>query len=507
MRGRLSAVIRDLQESAGRGELNEALATGAMSEYAALGVLVARARNSASVENLRRMTRDIQTNLAQSKDHSRTLSGNSTQRTQLFVETAISVEELEYGFGQVHENMKILWDQSGKSLEAVGNMNRYIAGINDQVARLTQQSQDNSARLDTSSDSIANTAGSVTRLSEDLASAASGMTQMDMTLREITGTLGTGTRTLEKTSGQARDGQEAVQKTEIGMQRIHESFLATSSAIRSFEKQIGKIASFTGVIEEVNERTNLLALNAAIIAAQAGEHGRGFAVVAASIKKLSEQTSHSTSEIGALIKAFQDQAAAAMDALTRSELIIDQGLDLSRSSGEALVRIQESAAESYTFIHRVEGAAGEIATTVHSLSERVDSIAEQARRIDEANREQALNIRQVSATVAETRTVAETLTASAREQLELSKRVEEFTGQVGELIERTRESIHSSEEQTRNLVKAIQEIQRLSTQDTAATKEVDGEIRTLTQRCGDLDRELTNIEEQWSPSPAGGSEH
>ncbi|MHB8836000.1 MAG: methyl-accepting chemotaxis protein [Candidatus Methylomirabilia bacterium] len=503
LRGHLSAVIRELQESAGRGELNEALGAGAMGEYAALGALVARARCSSSVENLQCVVRDIRTHLEQSAENTRTLSGNSTQRTQLFVETAISVEELEYGFGQVHGNMQVLGDQSGKSLSAVGNMNRYIAGINDQVALLTQQSQDNSARLDISSESIAHTAGSVTSLSENLATAASGMTQMDATLREITGTLGQGTRALEKTSGQARDGQEAVQKTEVGMQRIHESFLATSATIRSFEKQIRKIASFTGVIEEVNERTNLLALNAAIIAAQAGEHGRGFAVVAASIKKLSEQTSQSTDEIGTLIKAFQDQAAAAMKALSQSEMIINLGLDLSQSSGEALVRIQESAAESYSVIRRVEQAVGEISTTVHSLSERVDSIAEQAHRIDEANRAQALNIRQVSATVAETRTVAEALTASAREQMELSKRVEEFTGQVGELIGRTRESIHSSEEQTRNLVKAIQEIQRLSTRDVEATKEIDVEIGSLTRRCEDLGRELTTIEETWGVSPPG----
>ncbi len=470
LRRQVLAVIGDHRETAARGELSEAQAT------------------------LRSVTRDIQAQLQRSEENTKVLSGNTAERTQLFVETAISVEALEYGFGQVHESMKVLGDQSGKSLAAVGDMNRFIAGINDQVARLTQQSQDNSARLDSSSESIAHTAGSITSLSNDLATTASGMTQMDATLREITGILGQGTRTLEKTSGQARDGQEAAQKTETGMQRIHESFLATAAAIRTFEKQIGKIASFTVIIEEVNERTNLLALNAAIIAAQAGEHGRGFAVVAASIKNLSEQTSQSTSEIGALIRTFKDQAVTTMAALSRSEQIINLGLDLSHSSGEALVRIQEGAAESYGSISRVELAVGEIAGAVHSLSERVDSIAEQARRIDEANRAQALNIRQVSATVAETQTVAENLRASAKEQMGLSKRAEEFAGQVGDLIGRTRESIHSSEEQTRNLVKAIQAIQRLSTRDVEATKEIGIRLASLIQSCELLAQELQKFE-------------
>jgi methyl-accepting chemotaxis protein len=102
----------------------------------------------------------------------------------------------------------------------------------------------------------------------------------------------------------------------------------------------------TGVIDDVTEQTGLLALNAAIIAAQAGEHGRGFSVVADEIRSLANRTADSTREIAGIVRAFREQADASLASMAQSRILVDEGVELSGRAAEALGSIRESAVGS-----------------------------------------------------------------------------------------------------------------------------------------------------------------
>jgi methyl-accepting chemotaxis protein len=136
--------------------------------------------------------------------------------------------------------------------------------------------------------------------------------------------------------------------------------------------QIGEIIS---VINDIADQTNLLALNAAIEAARAGEAGRGFAVVADEVKKLAERTANSTSEIGGMIKSIQEevkQTVSSMESVTKQ---VGIGVELSAQAGNVLGNIVAGVDELNSMVHQIASATEEMAATSEEISKDIESIA------------------------------------------------------------------------------------------------------------------------------------
>ncbi len=176
------------------------------------------------------------------------------------------------------------------------------------------------------------------------------------------------------------------------MERIREGVAAAAAAIAELARRVGEIATITGVIDDVTEQTGLLALNAAIIAAQAGEHGRGFAVVADEIRNLANRTADSTREIAGIVRAFREQADASLASMGQSRVQVEEGVALSGRAAEALGSIRESAVGSLQQVQAISRAIGEISSATHGLSGTVESIAARAKEIATATVEQGREI-------------------------------------------------------------------------------------------------------------------
>ena len=137
----------------------------------------------------------------------------------------------------------------------------------------------------------------------------------------------------------AREGGRTVRQTVDGIGEIRTTVMETAVKIKELEVHTRKVAEIVQVISEIADQTNLLALNAAIEAARAGEHGKGFAVVADEVRKLAERSASSAEEIAELIRAMQsgmDEAVSAMDLGTDR---VERGTDLAQKAGEALESI------------------------------------------------------------------------------------------------------------------------------------------------------------------------
>jgi methyl-accepting chemotaxis protein len=451
------------------------------------------AKLQASFDGVKDVAEKISFHSTSTREMSHALAEGGATKTQLLVDTAISIEGMEHSLHLIVDNLRDLRISSDESREAAQGQVLLIEKMNEQVSLILRQCQSNSASVETAVSAGQETLKHSQELTAALTESAASMTEMDHTIKEIDRSLKETSAISERVSVDVGVGKEATWKAQKGMAKISEAFAASSSTIQSFSEKAKEISAITEVIDEVTDQTNLLALNAAIIAAQAGEHGRGFAVVADQIKKLAEQTSASTSEIGSLTRGFQEQATKTADSTDEIQRLIGEGVELSSQAGSALDRILERAAGTHHNVQSVENAIKEISTTSHYLSERVDRIAGKAKEISDAYREQEASLGTVNDTVSETRHVAGTLSESSREQLAAAKKIHDQTGNINRLMEKAASSVKVGEKDSAALVAAMQEMQQLSTREGKTMAQLDEESERLEKLYLSLREEVNRI--------------
>lgn len=178
----------------------------------------------------------------------------------------------------------------------------------------------------------------------------------------------------QHTNQLASDGASVIRATVEGMTRIADRVKSTASAIESLGVRSDQIGAIVGTIEDIADQTNLLALNAAIEAARAGEQGRGFAVVADEVRALAERTTRATREIGEMIKAIQKETKIAVEAMNEGVTEVAKGTEDAARSGEALQAILQQVSEVTNQIHQIATAAEEQTATTSEISSNIHMI-------------------------------------------------------------------------------------------------------------------------------------
>ncbi|MCX5737632.1 MAG: methyl-accepting chemotaxis protein, partial [Proteobacteria bacterium] len=176
-------------------------------------------------------------------------------------------------------------------------------------------------------------------LSDAAVDTQSSISQMAGSMREVDTNASETARLSAQVVAVAEGGREKVQQTIAGMEAIRDATDVAEKVIRGLGARANEIGAIVNVIDDVADETNLLALNAAIIAAQAGEHGRAFSVVADEIKELADRVMASTKEIGSLIRAVQNESVAATAAIERGAESVWAGVERSAEAGESLEAI------------------------------------------------------------------------------------------------------------------------------------------------------------------------
>jgi PAS domain S-box-containing protein len=174
-----------------------------------------------------------------------------------------------------------------------------------------------------------------------------------------------GGRVVEQTVGKMRDIATVVKQSADNIEKLGES-----------SKQIGEIIS---VIDDIADQTNLLALNAAIEAARAGEQGRGFAVVADEVRKLAERTTEATKQIATMIKGIQSETQQAVEAMKKGNNEVTSGIELADRAGNSLEQIVRSSQEVQDMINQIAAASEEQSSTSEEIAKNVASISEVSR--------------------------------------------------------------------------------------------------------------------------------
>jgi methyl-accepting chemotaxis protein len=179
-----------------------------------------------------------------------------------------------------------------------------------------------------------------------------------------------------RASETARSGAGVVRQTIEGMERIAARVKDAATTVESLGARSDQIGAIVGTIEDIADQTNLLALNAAIEAARAGEQGRGFAVVADEVRALAERTTRATREIGEMIKAIQGETRGAVAAMDEGVREVAKGTESSVQSGEALEMILDQINDVTMQVNQIATAAEEQTATTSEITTNISQITE-----------------------------------------------------------------------------------------------------------------------------------
>jgi len=290
------------------------------------------------------------------------------------------LEDIAEGEGDLTRRLDV--DRKDELGEVSFWFNRFV----DNVHGIVSQLAGNALQVSASCDELNSTAEQIATAAEEVAcqagTVATASEEMSATSNDISNNCAQAATSSNRASDTAKGGAEVVQQTLREMQNIAERVRESAQTVQSLGARSDQIGAIVGTIEDIADQTNLLALNAAIEAARAGEQGRGFAVVADEVRALAERTTRATKEIGTMIKAIQTETGGAVASMEFGVQEVERGMESSRKSGDALQKILTAINEVTMEIHQIATAAeeqtavtGEISSNIHQINDVVSETA------------------------------------------------------------------------------------------------------------------------------------
>ncbi|PLX90198.1 MAG: hypothetical protein C0614_01080, partial [Desulfuromonas sp.] len=296
--------------------------------------------------------------------------------------------------------------------------------------------------------SIDHVASSMHTLTQFMDRSIAAMTEIQYTVGAVEERSVSSLEMSEKVKARAGQGVDTVGQLLERMQGILNSVEESEQTIRNLASKGEEVGSVTSVVAALTQKTSLLALNAAIIAAQAGEHGRSFAVVADEVRSLAQEAAASTDRIDRIIDEIQkyiDQNVSQV-ALTRG--LVDEGLAEGQGTAEVLSQILESSDLAMTMANEIRLSTREISQAVTGVSRSVEELGEMSTQVSNATREESSGAKNIVASVEGVRSMtSEMMQATSRQSdniVEIGKVAEDVSGMAEKIFDEMEDRRNSS---------------------------------------------------------------
>ena len=341
------------------------------------------------------------------------------------------------------QNLDEAGQQLGVAADQASQSTQQIATAMNQVSTGTLQQSESVTKTATSVEQMARAIDGVAKGAQEQAKAISMASQIasriNTAIEQVANNIQAVTRDSAQSASYSRDGAKTVKETIAGMDAIRSKVGLSSTKVEEMGMRSEEIGAIVETIEDIASQTNLLALNAAIEAARAGEQGKGFAVVADEVRKLAERSSLATKEIAALIKGIQKTVSEAVNAMQASAAEVETGVTLANSAGVVLDNILGAAEEVYKQAEDAGKAAAKVSAAASELVEAVDSVSAVIEENTAATEEMSAGSTEVTQAIENIASVSEENSAAVEEVSasteEMSAQVEEVSASAASLME------------------------------------------------------------------------
>jgi len=211
---------------------------------------------------------------------------------------------------------------------------------------------------------------------ESASSIAAAVEELSVSIDHVEGNATEARQITRESTERSSHGAQVIHQAIEEMHQIAEAVKATAVSIRSLEAEAHHISAIVSVIKEITDQTNLLALNAAIEAARAGEQGRGFAVVADEVRKLAERTRQATVEITGMIDKMQNGAKTAVVNMDTGVTRVESGVELASRAGEELAQMQDAIRRINDAVEAISSALKEQSAATHDIAGRIEKVSQ-----------------------------------------------------------------------------------------------------------------------------------
>ena len=255
---------------------------------------------------------------------------------------------------------------------SINTMGESVSSILLKVKEVADAAASASNQISTSTEEMATGAHEQASQATEVSGAVE---QMSRTIFETTKNTSAASDASRNAGRSAKEGGKVVEETIIGMDRIADVVKESADIVVELGKSSDQIGEIVQVIDDIADQTNLLALNAAIEAARAGEQGRGFAVVADEVRKLAERTTKATKEIAEMIKQIQKDTSGAVASMKNGTAEVEKGKLLAHKAGDSLGEIITGAEKVSDIINQVAAASEEQSGAAEHISKNIESIS------------------------------------------------------------------------------------------------------------------------------------
>ncbi len=489
----LREVVDNLREiSAGGGDLTRELAVRSSDEIGELSECFNSflVRQREMVGRIRTVTDDMAKANEQIRNSSHDVMEGAVRQSLALEESSKAIEGIEEAAGGIAESTSNLVSSVEESSSATLELGATIEEIASQMEKLFATVDEVSSSINEMSVAIQEVAENVGILSSSTEVTVSSMLEMDASIKEIEENAVQTSKLASEAAEDAQRGMQTVNETICGIESIRQTVDRASSAIMELGNQSSAIGKILTVIDEVADQTSLLALNAAIIAAQAGEHGKGFAVVADEIRELAERTAISTREIGTIIANLQEGTQEAVIAMKAGSDQVYDEVKRSKDSSVALEKIRNSTLKAMEQVNGIVRATEEQSRGSRQVTDSMNQVAAMLEQIASAINQQTTGARQLAVGAESMRDIAAHGMKSTGEQTKGSRQINASMEHIRSMITVIDDATRELTSRSREVVDAVGSVHKVAENNTSRTAELDHVVETLTRLTAALEEEV-----------------